>query len=475
MHRGFVPVLVAWLLTGLAGCSDNRLEPWHTVRLEAEFDAGMVGDEVQTFEDYQALEERLFAELREEVYAGVDTGPEYTLVRYSTGSAADPKSFEQDYNRSFELPVSDPRGGVLLLHGMSDSPYSLHSIGANLHEAGYHVIGLRLPGHGTVPAGMTQVDWHDVAATTRLGMDHLLRQVGDKPVHVIGYSTGAALALGLALNALDDTALREPTSLIFISPAIGVAPVAAFAGTVAFFGRLPGLGRLEWSVIEPEFDPFKHNSFALNAGAQVHKLTRSVGKRIETATSQGKAERMPPVLVFKSVVDATVSTQAVVDRLLLQLPDRRNELMLFDINREAITSALLVSDPGPLTGQLVSRSDLPFSIRLIANESPESPAVVERFKPPNSRDFTETRTLSKEWPEGVISLSHVAVPFSPNDPLYGRYPPENRDRLFLGQAEVRGERGLLKISSDWLLRIRYNPFYSLLEERTLEWVAGYEQ
>jgi hypothetical protein len=51
-------------------------------------------------------------------------------------------------------------------------------------------------------------------------------------------------------------------------------------------------------------------------------------------------------------------------------------------------------------------------------------------------------------------------------------PPDKRDRLFLGQAEIRGERGLLRISSDWLLRLRYNPFYDVLERRTLDWVAA---
>ena len=30
--------------------------------------------------------------------------------------------------------------------------------------------------------------------------------------------------------------------------------------------------------------------------------------------------------------------------------------------------------------------------------------------------------------------------------------------------------GLLQFSSDWLLRLRYNPFYDLLEARTLEWM-----
>ena len=472
--RRFAKVQVALiLLAGLAGCASQPLEPWHNVRLGNEFQADMLGDEVQSLADYLALEERLFTELREEVYDEVRTGPEYALVRYSPGSAADPGSFGQDYNRSFELPVDDPRGGVLLLHGMSDSPYSLHTIGAVLHEAGYYVVALRLPGHGTAPAGMKSVHWRDMAAATRLAMAHLRGRVGNRPVHIVGYSTGAALGLDLSLDALDDATVRMPASLILVSPAIGIAPAAAFAGTAAALGRVPGLGRLAWSAITPEFDPFKYNSFTFNAGAQVHKLTRSVGNRIASAVRSGRAEELPPVLVFKSVVDATVSTQAVVDRLLLQLADRRNELVLFDINRDAVRSVLLVADPGPLTRQLMSRSDLPFSIRLIANESAETAGVVERFKPPHSAAVVATRKLPFEWPPGVISLSHVALPFAPQDPLYGRYPPENRDRLFLGQAEIRGERGLLKISSDWLLRIRYNPFYGVLEARTLEWLDAF--
>jgi alpha-beta hydrolase superfamily lysophospholipase len=462
------------LLAGLGACNSQPLEPWHTARLGNEFEAGMLGDEIRSFDDYLALEERLFVELRQEVYTEVGTGPANLLVRYSAGSAADPQSFGHDYNRSFELPVDAPRGGVLLLHGMSDSPYSLHTIAAAVHKAGYYVIGLRLPGHGTAPAAMKSVRWQDMAAATRLAMNHLVSRVGDRPVHIIGYSTGAALGLDFSLNSLDDASLQTPTSLVFVSPAIGIAPAAALAGTAAALGRVPGMGRVAWSDITPEFDPFKYNSFTFNAGAQVHKLTRSVANRVASLARNEQATRLPPILVFKSAVDATVSTEAVVDRLLIKLPDARNELVLFDINREAIRSVLLVSDPGPLTAKLMARPDLPFAIRLIANEGPDSARVVARFKPAGSADVKETTALPTEWPPGVISLSHIALPFAPDDPLYGRYPPPNRDRLFLGQAEIRGERGLLRISSDWLLRLRYNPFYDVLESRTLNWMAEFE-
>jgi hypothetical protein len=90
-------------------CADQPLEPWHTVRLSEEFDARMLGDEVQDFDDYLALEDRLFSELRDKVYSKVETGPAYVLARYSNGSAADPATREPEYNRSFEFESVNPK------------------------------------------------------------------------------------------------------------------------------------------------------------------------------------------------------------------------------------------------------------------------------------------------------------------------------------------------------------------------------
>ena len=58
----------------------------------------------------------------------------------------------------------------------------------------------------------------------------------------------------------------------------------------------------------------------------------------------------------------------------------------------------------------------------------------------------------------------------PDDPLYGRGGSAADDVLQLGQINLKGERGLLKISSDWLVRLRHNPFYDFLEARILDWV-----
>ncbi len=50
---------------------------------------------------------------------------------------------------------------------------------------------------------------------------------------------------------------------------------------------------------------------------------------------------------------------------------------------------------------------------------------------------------------------------------------DSDDVLHLGDLAFQGERGLLKIPADWLLRLRYNPFYEFLERRSLDWVEAH--
>jgi alpha-beta hydrolase superfamily lysophospholipase len=433
----------------------------------------MAGDQVRSLDDYRALEDRLYTQLDDAVYAGVATGPGHELERYSSGSAADPRRRTPLWNRTFEQPADAPVGGVLLLHGMSDSPYSLRALGETLNRQGYWVVGLRLPGHGTAPSGLRRVSWQDMAAAVGLAVAHLNTHLGPKPIHLIGYSTGASLALNYALDAKDGLQAPMPASLVLISPAIRVHPASALAGFKNSLSVLPGLSGLAYLSIMDEFDPYKYNSFATNAAAQVHKLTRWVDQRLRNlARDPAAAQRLPPILVLKSTVDATVTTEAVVDNLLTRLPAGRNELVLFDINRTAAKqSTLLVSDPAPLTDRMMAEQSLPFAVTFVTNESPQSARVVARRKPAYSLGIVDGDLLDLSWPRGVVSLSHVALPFPPDDPLYGRKPPEDDGFVFLGDLAIKGERGLLKIPPDWLMRLRYNPFYAYLETRTVEWLA----
>jgi alpha-beta hydrolase superfamily lysophospholipase len=456
----------------LQGCSSLPLGPWHTERLREEFRAANA-DEVRSFSDYLRLEQRLFAELDAEVYARTEPEPGNALLRYSPGSASDPRSRTPDWNRSFELPVEAPVGGVLLLHGMSDAPYSLRALGEELHRRGYWVVGLRLPGHGTAPSGLLDVRWEDMAAAVRLAAAHVAQSVGNRPLHVVGYSTGAPLALAYALNALEGREGAVPASLVLISPAIGIHPAAAAAAWKRRLSVLPGLGGLAWLNVEPEFDPYKYNSFTTNAGEQVHRLTRTLSRDLARHARSPQAGEFPPILLFQSNADSTVSTDAVVSRLLQPLgalAPQRHELVLFDVNRYAAKSVLLVADRRALTIRLADDDRLPFAVTLVGNEDETTAAVVARRKEPFSAAVARTDALDLGWPAGVISLSHVALPIPPDDPLYGLRPPDNQDVLFLGQMAIQGERGTLLLPAEWLLRLRHNPFYAYLSTRAVDWI-----
>jgi len=450
--------------------SGPPLDLWHTVDLTSEFDADRPG-EVETFSDYLALEDRLFTELDEKVYANTPTGPNLALARYSRGSQADPRRFETDWNRSFELRAEPPRGGVLLLHGMSDSPYSLRALGESLNERGYWVLGLRLPGHGTTPSGLKNVRWEDMAALVSIAVKHLATVAGEDSLHLVGYSTGASLALEYSLSATGTPHDPKPESLVLISPAVAISPAAAGASWLRLLSTLPGLEKLAWTQIVPEFDPFKYNSFAVNAGDQVHRLTRRVVREIAARSATGPISPFPRTLVFLSAVDATVTVDAAVENLLVHLTADRHELVLFDINRNKVKSTLLVADPGPLTAALMRDDTLSFHLTIVGNEAANSDRVLSRRKSPRSSSVS-IEPLGVEWPAGVISLSHVALPFPMDDPLYGARPDGSDDILHLGNIAFLGERGLLKFPADWLLRLRHNPFYDFQERRALDWIDG---
>ena len=53
----------------------------------------------------------------------------------------------------------------------------------------------------------------------------------------------------------------------------------------------------------------------------------------------------------------------------------------------------------------------------------------------------------------------------------GSTRPKDRAVLYLGGIQVKGEKGLLRIPAQWLVRLRYNPFCAYLADRSLDWIA----
>ncbi len=227
---------------------------------------------------------------------------------------------------------------------------------------------------------------------------------------------------------------------------------------------VPGFERAAWEVIGTEFDPYKYTSFSFHAAGETFRLTRALAQGIERRTGSAPLSGFPPVLAFLSTVDSTVKAEAVTDALLDHLAPDGHELVLFDVNRYADVQPLLVDDPGPLTERLRSSSGRPYALTVITNASPESMQVAELRSPPGSGHAVQ-RALDLAWPPMTFSLSHVALPFPPDDPLYGYELQEPTRHVQLGRIEIRGENGVLKVPMWALTRQRSNPFHAYLLER----------
>jgi alpha-beta hydrolase superfamily lysophospholipase len=464
-----VLILLILAIGTFAQRSKPDLSLWHTVNLKMEFQADDADDDFG-WADYLELEDRLFVELDERIVqpSGADADPDWN--RYADGGANNPAGFPKNWNRSFELAAPNPVGGALLIHGLTDSPYSLRRTAEILHARGYHVVGLRLPGHGTVPSALRRAEVADWSAAVHIAYMHLLATVDSNArILVAGYSNGGALALDLALESLDDGDLRTPDQIVLYSPAIGITRAAALARAHHVLSWMPWFSKLGWSGVEPEFDPFKYNSFPTDAGYQTHVLTRSIRARL--AKLGARAGAFPPVLTFMSLADATVLVESVVSGLYDRLTNPESELVVFDINRQAKMRDFFRTDPADRLRSLIERPTTPYRLTVISNMDETTDSLEEWSRPAGATEAVISN-LELEWPRGFYSLSHVAVPFAPDDPIYGTHPdPEHRFGVPLGSLEPRGERGLLVVAADQFLRLRSNPFFPYIEQRLIE-VAG---
>ena len=106
---------------------------------------------------------------------------------------------------------------MLLLHGFTGSPWDLRPLGDALASAGYRAVCPLLPGHGDSPGelpSVTERHWEQAAATA-------LRELSTEthgPVHVVGFSMGALLALLLA-----ESQRPRVRSLVLLAPALRLA------------------------------------------------------------------------------------------------------------------------------------------------------------------------------------------------------------------------------------------------------------
>ncbi len=182
--------------------------------------------------------------------------------------------------------------GVLLTHGLSDSPYHMRHLATFFQRNGFRVMAVLLPGHGTQPGDLLDVRWQEWAKAVRYGADCLAAEVDE--LYLAGYSAGGTLSV---LQATHDERVR---GLFLFSPAFEITARARWANLHKLYSWL--MPKAAWVSVMPDRDLYKYESFCRNAAAQMYALTQAISQRAVNI----------PVFAVASADDATVHSAATL-------------------------------------------------------------------------------------------------------------------------------------------------------------------
>lgn len=239
--------------------------------------------------------------------------------------------------------MEDPvRPALLILHGLGGGPYELQPLVAALMESGRRVEAPTLPGHDGPGPVMPASTWPEWTEAAERWFDQLASE--GRPVAVVGFSTGALIALHLATR-------RPVERLALIAPFFAIRYTSWLPFRVGpivrrLAGLVPNLSRRSPAVRDPEarrrlakLDRFR--TFSLSAAASALELIEAVEPMLPTVAV--------PSLIVQGDLDTVVEPGRAA-RLLERLGSSRKRLVtlpgsdhlaLHDRDRERVLAEII--------------------------------------------------------------------------------------------------------------------------------------
>lgn len=253
-------------------------------------------------------------------------------------------------------PEKTTKKGALLIHGLLDTPFTMRDVGLQLKNQGLLVQGILLPGHGLKPSCLLHIKLNDWVQTVAQAIDLMAKEVDQ--IYLVGYSTGATLALYHVLKNPEKIA-----GLILLAPAFKIGAYYDFLIPTAM--KLSSiLPRIAWLSIHEETDYARYRSLCLNGVHQVHLLAKEINK------IDHKKELPCPMMIALSYEDRIVYSPTTINYF-LQFHNAKSKMIIYS------SQQLKYDDP-----------------RVILRNS-----FIPEFN--------------------ILNFSHVCLPFSPSNPHYG--------------------------------------------------------
>lgn len=268
----------------------------------------------------------------------------------------------------FELRQNNNHKAVLLIHGLTDSPFTYHDLAQIYFQQGYTVRTLLLPGHGTAADALSSIN----AKQWQQAVDYAIKRTIKDFDQVIlgGYSTGAALLLNYLTVK---PANPKITALMLFSPA--TEPHNKNGWLAKWIDRIPFVN---WIDKDADIDFAKYESFPFNAATAADDAMRSI------ALPELIERQLPNLAIFSvmSDVDTTIDTRAS-----LLLLSALHDVKIRPAN--SLDTLVYYGDKTTIT------SDFPKDYRVLN---------------PQCKNATC---------KNIHGISHIAVVNSPDNPYYG--------------------------------------------------------
>jgi esterase/lipase len=218
-----------------------------------------------------------------------------------------------EWNMPFRNSLPDgckehPTHGILLVHGLSDSPFVFRDFARALATDCVEVRTVLLQGHGTRPGDMITAEadvWREQIR------HHFTALADDVDVALIGgFSLGGALATELALSD------QQPRPDGLVRQLNGLDNFLWLAGTANLF--------FDFVEREPEFNPVKYESLTVNAAIQLADVLEGVERRFAVRTPSDL-----PLFLVASEADSVINLPYLLDTFNTRFPNPGNRMTVF--------------------------------------------------------------------------------------------------------------------------------------------------
>jgi len=223
------------------------------------------------------------------------------------------------------------RGAILLVHGFLSSPREVRGLGERLCKAGFVVFGLRLAGHGTSPWDLDERGTGDWLADLRRG--YTIVSALAPSVAVVGFSTGAALAMALVAEQPGPVAalVCAAAPVRFVSGHMRLVPLLDRSSRIVqpFVGRQQARFRDH----RPDHPDINYHHVPLAALAEVVRLGRELpelARHIECPCLLLQADQDP--VVHPQSVQLLFGAIRSADKEMRILPAKRHGIVVEDLS-----------------------------------------------------------------------------------------------------------------------------------------------